>query len=101
MSVHALVVDLPSLLVLLDDLRVLYSLHLSAERMARNRKSVATVLLEESDSSDTEGALSLLVILLTPLALLSSSNGRKWPRVALGEYWSDAVQPLLQHGTPT
>ena len=59
MSVHSLVADFPSLLVLLDDLRVLYGLHSTAERAARNRSNVATLLMDDSDASDTEGGCCL------------------------------------------
>lgn len=55
LSAHTLVADAPSMLVLLDDLRVLYSYNLSAAKTERTRKSVATVLVDDSDMSDSEG----------------------------------------------
>lgn len=55
LSAHTLVADVPSMLVLLDDLRVLYSYNLSAAKAERTRKSVATVLLDDGDMSDAEG----------------------------------------------
>lgn len=63
MAVHALVADIPSMLVLLDDLRVLYSYNYSATKTLRSRKSMATVLMEESDMSDTEGIREGLCII--------------------------------------